>query len=99
MGRPKAVHFFLFGWSAHSLHGRVVALLFYASEEAGRVGKIHLGVVELEADIEVVAEAVTRVATPNDKRVVENAAIHTTTKFQHGVDGYLVELHQFFAHG
>ena len=45
-------------------------------EEAGGVGAVHLGVVELERDAERCTEKSAAVPAPYQKRVVEDAAVH-----------------------
>lgn len=45
-------------------------------EEAGGMGAVHLGVVELEGDLEGRPEEVAFVAGPNKERIVEDAAVH-----------------------
>ena len=45
-------------------------------EETGRLCPIHLGVVELEGDLEGRPEETASVSRPNKERIVENAAVH-----------------------
>ena len=45
-------------------------------EEAGGMGAVHLGVVELEGDLEGRPEEAAFVAGPNKERIVVDAAVH-----------------------
>ena len=55
----------------------VVDFFLQIIQELCGVGTIHLGVVELEGNLEGRLEEAASVLAPNEERIVEDAAIHT----------------------
>ena len=55
-------------------------------KKLSRVRPIHLSVVELKRKIHIISEEMSRITSPNNERIIEDATIHSSSKFQLRVD-------------
>ena len=63
-----------------------VYLILKFAQKSSRMGAVHLRVVELERDGQIVSEEPLLVFAPDDKRVIEYAAVHANGAVDLSVD-------------
>ena len=56
---------------------QTIDFLLQVCQKSAGVGTVHLGVVELEGDGKIVSEQLLLIPAPDQKRIVENPAVHT----------------------
>ena len=64
------------------------------------VSTIHLRVMELERDGQVIPKSFLSISPPDDERIIENAAVHTNSSVDFRIyDGGSADDHTFFGQG